>query len=231
MDMRFSISIILMVLSTLSWADGIVVDKVYHPYVIANEHELEWRLSSAQTDVSNRLAQQFGYGYSVLENVALEGYIIAERDPTGDFNISGYELEVRWILTEQGQYWADWGALFEIEARDDSDRYEATAGILFEKEFVRTSLTLNALAHYEFGGGRDETEAEFRLKYRYRFMPAFQPAIELYAGKEFVGIGPAMMGVYRFDGQKQLKWEAGFIAEITQAGKDHTFRMAIEYEF
>jgi hypothetical protein len=229
--MRLSLAIILLAISCISWADGIVVDKVYHPYVVANEHELEWRLSSSQNDVGNRLAQQFGYGYSFFENIAFEAYIIAERDEADDFKVRGYEVEMRWMLTEQGQYWADWGALFELEAEEGVDRYEASVGILFEKEFTRTSLTLNALAHYEWGSGDNETEAEFRLKYRYRYLPAIQPAIEMYASKNFLGIGPAIMGVYRFDGQKQLKWEAGFIAEVTQTGKDHTFRMAIEYEF
>jgi hypothetical protein len=33
------------------------------------------------------------------------------------------------------------------------------------------------------------------------------------------------------DGQKQLKWEAAFISEISNAGKDHTLRVALEYEF
>jgi hypothetical protein len=212
-------------------ADGIIVDKVYHPNVVANESEFEWRFSSSQTDSNNRLAQQFGYGYSLFENVAFEAYIIAERDETGDFNISGYEGEIRWMLTEQGQYWADWGALFEFEVEDNTERYEATAGLLFEKEFSKTSLTMNALVHYEWGQGDADTEAEFRMKYRYRYTPAMQPAVELYMGKDFVGIGPALMGVHRFDGQKQIKWEAGFITEITQPGKDHTLRLSIEYEF
>ena len=30
----------------LAYADGIVVDKVYHPYVLPFERELEWRLLS-----------------------------------------------------------------------------------------------------------------------------------------------------------------------------------------
>jgi hypothetical protein len=35
---------------SISWADGIQVGKVYHPYVLANERELEWRLTSRQND-------------------------------------------------------------------------------------------------------------------------------------------------------------------------------------
>ena len=48
-------------------ADGLVVDKVYHPYVIANEQEFEWRLLSSQMDKGNRLGQRLGYGHSFGE--------------------------------------------------------------------------------------------------------------------------------------------------------------------
>lgn len=222
---------LLVILMPVCYADGIIVDKVYHPYVIANESLVEWRLSSSRTDTINRLAQQFSYGYSVLENVAFEAYVIAQRNEEDDFKVSGYEAEIKWMLTEQGQYWADWGALFELEVQDNVDRYELTTGLLFEKEFTKTSLTMNALVHYRWGQGETDTEGEFRLKYRYRYMPAVQPAFEMYIGEHFVGIGPALMGVHRFEGQKQLKWEGAFITELSQTGEDHTLRVSVVYQF
>ena len=103
---------------------------------------------------------------------------------------------------------------------------------LFEKEFDRKSLTLNAFIIYEWGDQtKNEFETEFRLKYRYRWFAEFQPAIEIYSGEDFFGIGPAFMGIVRIDRQQQLKWEAGFIAELSNTGKDHNFRVALEYEF
>lgn len=218
--------------SLVSLADGMVVDKVYHPYVIANEKSIEWRLMSSQTGEENVLAQRIGYGQSIMENVAIEFFIIGERDVNGDFRLQATEIEARWMLTEQGQYWADWGLVFEFEKQKRSNRYEATTGLVFEKEFNRNSLTLNFFAIREWGEGiENEWEAEFRAQYRYRFSPAIQPSIELYTGEEFIGIGPGFMGVHRFEGQKQLKWEAGFITEIVHSGKNHTLRFAIEYEF
>ena len=41
--------------------------------------------------------------------MALEGYIVGERDDNGDFGLQAYELELRWQLIEQGRLWADWG--------------------------------------------------------------------------------------------------------------------------
>jgi hypothetical protein len=213
-------------------ADGIVVDKVYHPYVIANEREVEWRLMSTQSDTGNRLAQRLGFGYSIAENVALEAYIVAERDLEDNFDVSAYEIEARWMLTEQGQYFADWGAVFELERNTLVNSYELSAGLITEKEFEKTSLTFNLFVIYETGDQiGSEIETEFRAKYRYRYMPEIQPAIELYAGEDYFGIGPAIMGTHRFKGQEQIKWEAGFIAEIGHSGKDHTLRLSLEYEF
>lgn len=47
----------------------------------------------------------------------------------------------------------------------------------------------------------------------------------------FVGVGPGFIGLHRFSPQRQLKWEAGFITEISQSKKDHSFRLALEFEF
>ncbi|MEO2267432.1 hypothetical protein V1358_08985 [Pseudoalteromonas sp. YIC-656] len=229
--MRY-VSVVCLLFSSLSWADGIVVDKVYHPYVMPYEKEVEWRLVSRQTDQGNILAQRFGVGGAISETLSLELYGVGERDDNGDFGLSAYEAELRWQLVEQGRYWADWGALFEIEKQHRQDSYEITSGLLFEKEFGQTSLTMNAFAVYEWGNDIDnEWETEFRAQYRYRLRSAFQPSIELYSGEDFLGVGPGFIGLHRYDGQHQLKWEAGFISEVGHGGKDHSFRLALEFEF
>jgi hypothetical protein len=213
-------------------ADGAVVDKIYHPYVLPFEREIEWRLMSRQNDDGNQLVQQVAFGFSLTDTLMLEAYLIGERDQNSDFGLSGYEIEARWMLTQQGQYWADWGMLFEVEKQHKVDDYEIASGVLFEKEFGQASLTLNAFILYEWGQTiASEIETEFRVQYRYRWLSEFQPALEFYQGEGYRGIGPAFMGLRRFDRQKQLKWEASFITGLNGDSKDHTFRMAIEYEF
>lgn len=215
-----------------AFADGMVVDKVYHPYVTANEREFEWRFMSSQTETSNLLTQRFGYGHAIWEVVAIEFYALGNRDEQNNFEMSGFEIESRWMLTQQGQFWADWGAVFEFEKQKALDNYEASLGVIFEKEFGRTSLAMNLFAIHEWGVTvESEWESEFRLQYRYRFLPSLQPSIEIYSGEDFFGIGPGFMGVYRIEGQQQIKWDAGFITEVAHSGKNHTFRFAIEYEF
>lgn len=226
------LAVMLLISSSAAIADGMVVDKVYHPYVLPNEREFEWRLMSRQTDSNTLIGQRIAYGQSLSETVMVEGYLIGEKTKTEDFGLQAYEIEVRWMMTEQGEFWADWGMLFEVEKQHKRNDWEVTTGIIFEKEFGRTSLTMNLFGIYEWGETiQDEIEVEFRLKYRYRWMPQIQPAIEIYTGEDYIGLGPAFMGIQRFDGQKQLKWEAGFITEISNSGKDHSLRVALEYEF
>ena len=229
--MLASVSLLLSYTSTVC-ADGVVVDKVYHPYVTANEQEVEWRLFSPKESKNNNLAQRFAYGQSLTDTIMLELYLVGERDINDDFSLSSYELEARWMLTEQGEYWADWGLLFEIEKVQRQKNWEVTSGVLVEKEFGRASLTFNAFIIYEWGKTIvSEFETEFRLQYRYRYLEQLQPAIELYSGQNYLGIGPAFMGIQRFDGQKQLKWDVGFITGLDSRSKGHILRVAIEYEF
>ena len=101
-------------------ADGRVVDKVYHPYVQPLEREFEYRaLYQRQTDHpnNNAMAQKLGYGFSIADNMAVSLYLLAERVMPDDYTVSSYEAELRWMLTEQGQYSWDWGLLFELEHR------------------------------------------------------------------------------------------------------------------
>ncbi len=213
-------------------ADGVVVDKVYHPYVLPNEREVEWRLFSHRENDNNKLAQRFAYGKSINEDIMLEFYLVAERDVNDEFKLTSYEIEARWMLTEQGEYWADWGLLFEIEKEQRQKNWEITSGILVEKEFGRASLTINAFMIYEWGDTIvSEFETEFRLQYRYRYLEQIQPAIEIYSGENYLGIGPAFMGLLRFSSQKQLKWDFALITGIDTRSKGHIFRVAIEYEF
>lgn len=229
------LALMLLMLSGQALADGTVVDKVYHPYVQPLEREFEYRFAyqkQAEHPDNNAMAQKLGYGFSIAERMALEFYVIADRVSPEDYKLSGYEVELRWMLTEQGEYGADWGMLFELERQNNLDNYEFTSGLLLEKEFGPTSLTLNALAVYEWGQTLEsELEAEFRLQYRYRWLPQVQPAIEFYAGENYKGAGPSMMGVHKFSGLEQLKWEFAVIFAIDASTVNNTLRFALEYEF
>jgi len=220
------------VFSSNGYADNFTVDKVYHPYVLPFEREFEWRLTSRQNDDGNVLMQRFSFGHALSEFMILETYLVGARDENEDFGLESYEVELRWMMTEQGRYWADWATLFELEKQHNTDDWEVKAGILTEKEFGQFSLTTNVSLVYEWGQTvENEWESEFKAKFRYRWIPEVQPGLEVYVAEDFIGVGPAFMGIKRFDRQQQLKWELGFIAGLNGDSKDHTLRMSLEYEF
>jgi hypothetical protein len=216
-------------------ADGRVVDKVYHPYVQPLEREFEYRYvyqRQPNHPNDNDIAQQVGYGFTLTDTTAMALYLIGERTPDEKYQLTGYEAEVRWMLTEQGQLSWDYGMLFELERADEERNYEFTTGLLMEKEFPVTSLAINALLVHEWGETVDtEWEAEFRLQYRYRYLPWLQPSLEVYSGEDYNGMGPGFMGVHKFTPMRQLKWEAAWVFPLDSETINNTARFALRYEF
>ena len=91
------------VFSSNGYADNFTVDKVYHPYVLPFEREFEWRLTSRQNDDGNVLMQRFSFGHALSEFMILETYLVGARDENEDFGLESYEVELRWMMTEQAR--------------------------------------------------------------------------------------------------------------------------------
>ncbi len=210
------------------------VGRVYHPYVTPLEREVELRANLTDDSGASKHKDQkywLAYGFSPLDRWFVEAYVIAQKDNGESLKASGFEMEGLWQLTEQGEYWADWGALFEVE-RDTSDNITelAVAGLM-ETEFGPTSLTANMYLIYEYGGGiSNEFETSAALQWRWRFREILEPAIEYYKGDELNAIGPVALGMARI-GRQKLNWELGPIFGIDNKTPDLTWRMMLEYEF
>ncbi len=221
-------------ISPAAFADSAFIGKVYHPYVLPLERELEWRISYNEEDGDehgrdNNMTQRFAFGHSLSERVTMQGYVLAERSQGDNFKVSGYELETRWMITEQGEYAIDWGTLFAIKRPSDENEWKIAVGLLAEKETGKFSTTGNLFLIYE--PIEHDDQIELRMQHRYRWKPQLQPGLELFVGDDFIGLGPAFMGIHRFEGQKQLKWEAGFIFGLDEETSDRSIRFGIEFEF
>jgi hypothetical protein len=216
-------------------ADGVVIDKIYHPYVQPLERELEGRAiwQDAQPGRPDNLqVYRFAYGQAFGDRWFGELYLVGKNASGESFGIEAYEVELQRQLTEQGEYWADWGLLFELEKERDLDAWEFSTALLAEKEWGRWSGTANLFLLHEWGEDvKDETETQLGLQARYRFSPAFEPAVEIYSGEDTRGIGPAVMGQVRLGGRRQLRWEAGAIFGVDSKSPDTTLRFLLEFEF
>ncbi|MFT6593378.1 MAG: hypothetical protein ACJAU3_001445, partial [Zhongshania sp.] len=137
-------------LTALAQADGLSVDKIYAPYVNSLEKELEYRLSKAEGGLQapdGFIIQRFGFGAALNDRIALEAYFSAQGQDDAD-RLSGYELEARWQITEQGEYAVDWGAIVEYEHSRDSNVEEFAGKIVALKEWGAYVATANASLIY-----------------------------------------------------------------------------------
>ena len=216
-------------------ADGVVIDKIYHPYVQPLEREIEFRAlwqDQQPGRPDNLQLYRLAYGQAFGERWFGELYLVAQDSDEESFGVDAWELELQRQLTEQGEYWADLGLLFELEKERNADAWEFSTALLAEKEMGRWSGTANLFVLHEWGEDVDnETETRLGLQARYRYSPAFEPAVEFYSGEDTRGIGPVAMGQVRLGGRRQLRWEAGAIFGVDSRSPDTTLRFLLEFEF
>ena len=210
------------------------IGRVYHPYVEPMEREIEWRSNFIDDPDSEDYSDQkhwLGAGMSIGERWFVEANVIAAKDNGESLELEGFELEAKRQLTEQGEYWADWGILFEVERETSENIWELAVSGLVEKEIGPTSLAANLSAIYEFGGGIDnEFETAAALQWRWRYAEQFEPAIEYHAGDNLAAAGPVALGMVRV-GRQKLKWQLGALFGVDSETPDTTYRVLIEYEF
>ncbi|MBW2941202.1 hypothetical protein [Zhongshania aquimaris] len=230
----FSAIAVVMGAASLASADGLPVDKIYAPYVNSLEKELEYRLSQAEGGLQapdGFIIQRLGFGAAITDSIALEVYLSAQGQDDAN-RLSGYELEARWQITEQGEYAVDWGAIVEYEHSRDSDVEELAGKIIALKEWGAFVGTANASIIYESSETRgDEFETALSLQARYRYRPMLEPALEFYSAEDYRGIGPVLVGAARLSGANSLRWEVGTVFGLDDDSADFSFRLMLEYEF
>jgi len=211
------------------------IDKIYHPYVLPLETEIEYRTifqtdeNSAEDGISRH---QFSVGRSITDNVYMEGYLVGKETPQDKFRLEGYELETKIQLTEQGQYWADWGLLLELARERSESANEFATVLLTEKEFGNWVGTLNFGAEYEWGSDiENEIDFQAAAQFRYRFSERFEPAVEWYEDEFTSALGPILQGLERLTGNKKVHWEIGALFPLNNTTPDTTFRFLLEFEF
>ncbi len=226
---------IAVIFSGFAFADRNKIDKVYHPYVQVLEKEFEYRIIAQEDNKSSLdkvLKHRFGFAYSPIERFKFELYMIAEDNNDESFKISAYELETKIQLTEQGEYWADWGLLFEFEKEHAESIWGYTGSLLIEKEWGQWIGAANLKLGYEWGSDiNNDLEGTVALQGRYRYSQYLEPAVEFYAGEDTLGIGPVLVGQLRLGTMKKLKWEAGVIFGLDGDTPNQTLRGLLEFEF
>ncbi|MEZ5491551.1 MAG: hypothetical protein R3F50_14715 [Gammaproteobacteria bacterium] len=212
------------------------VDKVYHPYVQPLETEIEYRTVYHTDDdpLEDGVARhRFAIGRAVTDRIFVEGYLIGKETPLDDFRLDAWELETKVQLTEQGEFWADWGVLFEFERERSESITELGVALLMEKQISSTLIgTVNFGTEYEFGSDIDnEFDFDVAAQLRYRFSERFEPGLEFYSDEITSAAGPVFQGVERFGVARKLFWELGALFPLNDTTPDTTIRFMLEFEF
>ena len=96
----------------LAIADGLVVDRIYDPYVQPMETEFEWRsIIQSDDELGDPQKHSFGVGRGLSDRWATELYVIGTKTNGDSISVDAFELEAKWQLTEQGEFAVDWGSL------------------------------------------------------------------------------------------------------------------------
>ncbi len=211
------------------------IDRVYHPYVTPLETEIEWRTSvgdGGNSPYDGEVMQRLAIGRALSEKLFAEAYLIGRKTDTDNLKLSGFELEAMYQLGEAGEYPVDLALLTEFERDADRNISHVGGGVVAEKELGSTSLALNVMAEYEYGGGIDnELDTEVAAQWRWRWRETFEPALEYYVDEYTEGAGPVLTGLARLGGRQKLKWEFGVIFGTGKDAPDRTWRALLEFEF
>jgi len=205
------------------------VDKVYGPAVEQGELELEVR-GVHGLDGADDHKVKFGAGYGINDLIFLEGYLVAEKID-GSFKVEDAEIEAKFQLSEQGEYWADFGVLVELEKELDNDKWEFKAGPIIQKQLDNYIVTANILFEKQFGADKSETELETlgSMQVRYRLGENLEPALEYYTDEHTQALGPVLLGKAKLANSK-LKWELGLLFGMNDTTNDSTLRWQFEWE-
>jgi hypothetical protein len=222
-------------ISSLTHADGVVIGKVYDPYVTLLEQEVEYR-GLLQTDDRNELdggeVHRLGYGRTLAERWFGEIYAIGEREVEGSTQLEAFEIEVKHQLTEQGEYAADWGWLTELERSTERNQWELKNTLIAARDWGRWTGTANASLIYEWGDHLDnELETSFSAQLKYRRNALLEPGVELFKGQDTSAIGPVVGGLVRVGNGKKLRWLTGVIAGLDSDTPDVNYKLELEFEF
>jgi len=220
-------------LPPLAFADGLVVDRIYDPYVQPLETEFEWRsVIQSDDDLGDPQKHSLGVGRGWTDRWATELYLIGIKADGESISVNAFELEAKWQLTEQGEFAFDWGVVFELERETDDDVWEMSTTLISTRDFGKWTGTANVGLIYEWGSGiDDEIESLLRLQARYRYKESLEPAVELHMGQDTVALGPSLSGLNRLSPGKKFRWEAGVFFGLDNKSPDQTFKIGFEYEF
>lgn len=231
--------ILLIISSVLFCASGAAhaaaVNKVFYPVVEWGEMEVELRgffTQDADPAKDDLRVDKVDLAYGATQWWFTELEFVFVREPGEKEELEAIASENVFQLTDQGEYFADFGLFFEYEREMEAKVHEIVLGPIVQKQFGQWLGTANFFFERQFGseatGRKVELKSAAQLKYR--LSESFEPGVEYYGYEEDQNLGPAAFGMFRFTDSK-LKWQAAWLFGLTDTAADNSIRWMLEYEF
>ncbi len=216
-------------------------DTVYRPVVEKGETEVEFR--NGYRDYSggaNEYATVMDLGYGVTNRWQTE--LVLEYSGITGFggSFEALEWENIFVITEQGQHWADLGLIAEYEHSYAAGPDVFKIGPLIEKEVGPTIVDLNLIFEHEVGSGASsDTELNYAWQVKWRGREALEWGVQGFGsmgvlsrfGEEDVhSVGPALFGLHRLGSGNKISYNAAALVGLNRDAPDLTARFSVEYE-
>lgn len=219
-------------------------DYVKMPGVTEGEREIDFKYGSIrQSDGSLKQAASIGYGYGITDRWFAEAYVRYTKSTGDTRQFDAWEIETKYLLTEQGKYPFDVALVGELEitkAKDDPNSFRF--GPLIQTEIGRFQLNGNVLFGRKFNDGNPHTtEKDYQWQVKYRWKPALEFGFQGFG--EFGSRdaadegdahgdrwGPAVFGKVSLGGHQAIVYNAAWLIGTAPAA-GHTLRLQMEYEF
>ena len=221
--------------------EAVAAKNVYSPIVEPGEAEMEYAENIKRESRSTDREVKLEIGYGMTEHWFTSVYSEFEGEDSLQFHAVAWENVLQ--LTEQGQYWADWGLYLEYE---QSQRAQATnkweAKALVEKSLRGFTHTANFILEQHVGDRADSAlELAYAWRSAWRYHRWLQPAVEIYGelGKtskvafnnhhsHFAG--PVISGKVRLTKFSKLGYKAGYLFGLTPESDHGIVTLMLEWE-
>lgn len=211
------------------------IGRVYSPYVNPYESELDYQGiydEGSETIPTDYARHVLGYGSGISDSVAAEVSVVFADNVFGNTLHRATELEVKWQMSEQGEYDFDWGAMFGVERNHQLDYWQVSSKLLIHKDFTDTSLTLNLISKYEWGPTIDnQFDGEVRGRFAWRTSRRFEPSLEFHSSESYTVMGPVIGGTFKVSPTDKLLWRTGILFGLDSFSPHQTLKLELEYEF
>jgi hypothetical protein len=216
-------------------ADADAVNIVFHPIVEYGEKEAEVRgfvTHDSDPAKSGDAITKADVAYGITPRWWSELEFVWDKPAQQGTQFAAIATENVFQLTEQGEYFADFGLFAEYERAVHENINEIVLAPIVQKQVGPILATANLFLSREFGTDAESSKLEktWAAQAIWRGDERFEPGIEYYGAANNGQVGPGLFGTIRF-GSNKLKWQAVALFATTQSAPDETFRWGLEYEF